>query len=182
MEPVKTNDMITYLPAQPEHMEGIARLHALSWQTHYRGIFYDDYLDHQVIEDRMEVWKRRFENPSRDQYVVLALDDLLLCGFGCVFLNHSSQYGALLDNLHVHPEWQGKGIGKALMKNCCEWVARQDPQSKLYLWVLEENHTARVFYKALGGSEVEKIEEHNPGGGTSEILRIIWEKAALLAN
>lgn len=174
--------MITYLPAQAEHMEGIARLHALSWQTHYRGIFYDTYLDHQVVDDRLEVWKRRFQNPTREQYVVLALDQQLLCGFGCVYLNHSPQYGALLDNLHVHPEWQGKGIGKELMKNCCHWVVQQDPQSKLYLWVLEENQKARIFYKALGGNEVEKVKEHNPGGGTSEILRIIWEKAALLAN
>ena len=182
MAPEHKQTMITYSPALPEHMEGVARLHALSWQVHYRGIFYDHYLDHQVIDDRLEVWKRRFENPSKDQYVVLALDEQLLCGFGCVYLNHSPEYGALIDNLHVHPDWQGKGIGKGLMQQCCHWVTQKDPQSSLYLWVLEENQQARNFYLNLGGAEVEKIVEHNPGGGTAEVLRIIWNRAAMLAN
>lgn len=174
--------MISYSVANPEHTEAIARLHAYSWQTHYRGMFNDDYLDHQVISDRLEVWQRRFAKSAKEQYVVLAEDNQLLCGFGCVYLNYHQQYGALLDNLHVHHDWQGKGIGRALMIHCCQWVVQQDPDSKLYLWVLKDNHSARRFYQKLGGVQVEEITENNPGGGSSKVVRILWDNPSLLAN
>lgn len=166
--------------AEPGHMEAIAHLHAFSWQTHYRGIFNDSYLDHDVLKDRLEVWKRRFENPSKEQFVILAKDDDLLCGFGCVYLNHHQQYGALLDNLHVHRDWQGRGIGEELVKRCTRWVQEQAPHSPLYLWVLKENRIALAFYEKLGGKQVENIIENNPGGGTAEIVRIFWEDLAVI--
>lgn len=174
--------MITYGVAQPQHKEAIARLHAFSWQTHYRGMFNDTYLDHKVITDRMEVWERRFQNASKDQYVILAQEEQQLCGFGCVYLNHDQKYGALIDNLHVHQDWQGRGIGRELMNYCCEWVIKQDPASKLYLWVLKNNQSARKFYERLGGQQVEEVMEHTPGGGSSKILRVVWDQPTMLSN
>lgn len=167
---------IEYCLAAPYHQEAIARLHAYSWQVHYRGIFNDQYLDHEVMQERMSVWKRRFENPSKDQYIILANDKDLLCGFGCVFLNHDPEFGSLVDNLHVHPEWQRKGIGRKLMNHCAQRVAELDNQFKMYLWVLKENHKARQFYESLGGKTVETTIENNPGGGQAEILRIYWDQ------
>ena len=169
--------MIEYTPASEKHTEAIARLHAYSWQIHYRGIFNDDYLDHDVVQERMMVWERRFENPSKDQFIVLANDQDLLCGFGCVFLNHDQQYGSLVDNLHVHPDWQRKGIGRSLMKHCVDRIASLDDQFKMYLWVLKDNISARKFYESMGGATVEQTTENNPGGGQAEILRIFWDQA-----
>ena len=174
--------MINYLTGAPQHTEAIARLHAYSWQKHYRGIFNDEYLDHEVINDRVRVWQRRFQEPIANQHVVLAQDEQLLCGFGCIYRAHDPEYGALLDNLHVHPDWQGKGIGKELMKRCSQWLVNQEPQAKLYLWVLEANTLARTFYERLGGEPLESVIENNPGGGSSEILRIVWNNPLLLAN
>ena len=168
--------MIKYAPASIRHTEAIARLHAYSWQVHYRGIFSDNYLDHEVVEERMMVWQRRFEKPSKDQYVVLANDQDLLCGFGCIFLNHDQQYGSLVDNLHVHPDWQHKGIGKRLMNHCVGRISELDHPFKMYLWVLKENNRARKFYEQMGGSTVESTIENNPGGGQAEILRIFWNQ------
>ena len=174
--------MIDYLIGRPQHTEAIARLHAYSWQQHYRGIFNDDYLDHEVMNDRIDVWQRRFDTPTVNQHVVLAQDHQLLCGFGCIFKEHDPVYGALLDNLHVHPDWQGRGIGKELMKRCSQWLIDQDPNAKLYLWVLQDHSNARQFYERLGGEAQDCIVEHNPGGGSSEILRIVWSNPELLVN
>ena len=168
--------MIQYSPASEQHTEAIARLHAYSWQIHYRGIFNDAYLDHDVVQERLDVWQRRFEKPSKDQFVVLANDQDLLCGFGCAFFNHDPEFGSLVDNLHVHPEWQGKGIGRNLMNHCIDQIAKLDQQFKMYLWVLKENHNARKFYERMGGRSVEQTTENNPGGGQAEILRIFWDQ------
>ncbi len=167
---------IEYCVASARHQEAIARLHAYSWQIHYRGILNDDYLDHEVVQERMSVWQRRFNNPSENQYIVLANDQDLLCGFGCVFLNHDRQYGSLVDNLHVHPDWQGNGIGKNLMKHCASRINKLDDPFKMYLWVLKDNNQARKFYQSMGGETVESAIENNPGGGKSEILRIFWDQ------
>ena len=168
--------MIQYSSASEKHTEAIARLHAYSWQIHYRGIFNDAYLDHDVVQERLDVWQRRFEKPSKDQFVVLANDQDLLCGFGCAFFNHDPEFGSLVDNLHVHPEWQGKGIGRNLMNHCIDQIAKLDQQFKMYLWVLKENHNARKFYERMGGRSVEQTTENNPGGGQAEILRIFWDQ------
>ncbi len=178
-EDISKTAKIQYSVAKPEHWEAIARLHAYSWQTHYRGIFTDRYLDDDVVDDRLQVWQRRFDNPSKEQYVIMALDGELLCGFGCVFLNYHEEFGALLDNLHVHHDWQGQGIGYALMKQCCAWTLQQKPDAKLYLWVLKDNHIAREFYEKVGGAPADVITENNPGGGEAEIIRIIWNNKDL---
>ena len=168
--------MIKYTIGAEQHKEAIARLHAYSWQVHYRGIFNDKYLDHDVVNERLMVWQRRFENPSKDQYIVLANDQDLLCGFGCVYLNHDARYGSLVDNLHVHPDWQRRGIGRNLMKHCIARIQELDDQFKMYLWVLKENYKARSFYESMGGETVESTIENNPGGGQAEILRIFWDQ------
>jgi len=171
---IQDQSLIEYSPASERHMEAIARLHAYSWQIHYRGILNDSYLDHDVVEDRLMVWKRRFETPSKDQYIVLANDQDLLCGFGCVYLNYDEQYGSLVDNLHVHPDWQRKGIGRSLLKHCASRIATLEGDFKMYLFVLKENHKARMFYENMGGETVETAIENNPGGGQAEVLRIFW--------
>jgi len=124
--------VIEYGPASIRHTEAIARLHAYSWQMQYRGIFNDNYLDYDVVQDRLTVWKRRFENPSKDQFIVLAIDQDLLCGFGCAYLNHDQQYGTLIDNLHVHPDWQRKGI---LLKCTCGYYKKTSrPGNSMKVW------------------------------------------------
>lgn len=167
---------IQYSVASDRHCEAIAKLHAYSWQIHYRGIFNDSYLDHDVVQERLMVWQRRFENPSKDQFIVLAKDDDLLCGFGCVFLNHHKRYGSLVDNLHVHPDWQRRGIGRNLLKHCVDRINKLDKQFKMYLFVLKENYKARKFYENMGGETVETAIENNPGGGQAEVLRIFWDQ------
>ncbi len=167
--------MIKYSIGSSQHQEAIARLHAYSWQVHYRGIYNDNYLDHDVVQERLIVWQRRFNNPSKDQFVILANDKDLLCGFGCVYLNHDLQYGSLVDNLHVHPDWQRKGIGRSLMNHCVQRISELDNQFKMYLWVLNKNIIARKFYERMGGTTVESIFKNNPGGGEAEILRIFWD-------
>ena len=90
-------------------------------------------------------------------------------------------WGALLDNLHVTHEHKGLGIGTRLVAETARGVLAREPQSGLYLWVLEQNTAAQVFYAARGGTEVERgMRGPFPGGGTAISLRIAWPDPSVL--
>lgn len=174
--------MITYREAYPNEAKTVAQLHTVSWQKHYRGILRNTYLDQYVGTDRTQVWQERFSKPKHTQHIILAADDEQVCGFACTYAEDDVYYGALLDNLHVLPHWQGQGIGRQLMQLSAQWVDQYTDDSSLYLWVFEENTEARAFYERVGGTVAEKTTVENPGGGTASVLRIVWPDLTYLVK
>ena len=172
--------MITYREATSEDADAIAQLHAQSWQQHYRGILSDTYLNEQANDDRREVWQERFRNPEETQHIIVATEDEKLCGLACTYLHRDAQWGALLDNLHVLPPWQGQGAGKKLICASAEWALKQDPETGFYLWVFEANTPARKFYERMGAMNQEKTMVNNPDGSTAPVLRYVWPDPSLL--
>lgn len=166
--------MIQYTVGTATDARAIATLHAQSWSLHYRQEFTDEYLDHEVQEERWQVWEKRMTTPSPKQHVVMAKKGDVLCGFSCVYLDKDVQWGALLDNLHVLPSYMGQGIGRRLMQEAAKWVRSQAANSKMYLWVLASNESASQFYERIGGEKVEETMMENPGGGASKVWRYVW--------
>jgi len=143
-------------PATARDVESIARLHAQSWRSAYRGMLSDDYLDQHVEADRLEFWTARFANVAPDRRLILqALSDGRLLGFVCVLLDTEPEWGARLDNLHVSPESKGTGVGYVLFNAAREWIASVSPGTAMHLWCVERNHVARRFYERQGGQIVE---------------------------
>lgn len=56
-----------------------------------------------------------------------------------------------IDRIYVHPDFMGKGAGKALMSYALERLKALGCK-KAFLWVFEANSTAREFYQAMGFS------------------------------
>ncbi|MFT7247469.1 MAG: GNAT superfamily N-acetyltransferase [Arcticibacterium sp.] len=168
--------MIIYREAKPEEFEEIAKLHAKSWAIFYRNIFSDDYLDNEVFPDRLVIWSARAKVVDSKRIVIVAEDKRQLIGFVCTFLDHSSEHGALLDNLHVLPEHQGKGIGLALIEKSFDWVKENRPLQKMYLTVLTENLKSKGFYYRFGGSYREEFLEKTPYGDLVPVERISWNQ------
>lgn len=166
--------MITYRAATVADTESIARLHSLSWQQNYKGIWSDAFLSGEVLADRLAVWSSRLEKPDENQYVVVAEDNTGIRGFACAYLDHDPVWGTLLDNLHVHRAVKGQGIGTRLMQLAARWSCHHRPESGFYLWVLEQNSPARRFYEQLGATNYEQVSSANPGGGYSPVCRYIW--------
>lgn len=80
-----------------------------------------------------------------------------------------------LDDLYVHPDHQGHGVGAALF----DLVASMRPGG-FCLWVFESNAPARAFYRSRGCLELERTdgsanEEHAPD------IRVAWPGADPLA-
>ncbi len=83
--------------------------------------------------------------------------------------------GAWLDDLYVHPDHQGRGIGTALL----DVVKAQRPEG-FCLWVFESNAPARAFYERHGLVAL----EHTDGAGNEERapdVRMAWPGGEPLA-
>ncbi len=172
--------------AQPHDAQGIALLHADSWQRHYRGAYADSFLDGDVAADRHAVWSARLSAPAH-AVTAVAEDQSGLAGFVHVILDHDTRWGSLVDNLHVVHDRRGGGIGTALLRHGARAVTRGAAGPALYLWVLEQNEAAQRFYRSRGGAAVERAPVDPPGGlperlhGSPSKLRIAWPDAAALA-
>ena len=167
--------MVSYRLANKADYLEIAKLHARSWQENYRGSYSDYFLDHEVNHDRVEVWEKRLTTPAANQFTVLADKDGKLVGFVCAFLDADSEYGTLIDNLHVSKEAKGKGIGKELIRKVAAKSFENNPLSKVYLWVLEANTKAFEFYIHFGAEHVETALTDEIGDKVVSVCRMVWE-------
>jgi ribosomal protein S18 acetylase RimI-like enzyme len=169
-----------YRPATRDDIPAIAALHADSWRRHYRGAFADSFLDGDVGADRLAVWTDRLTHPHDDRHTIVADDGGRLAGFSHVVLDDDPTWGALVDNLHVTHDLEGRGVGTGLMAESAAVVVERSPTSGLYLWVLEQNRGAQAFYEALGGTCAGSEPDEPPGGGTVIGLRYVWPDASTL--
>jgi ribosomal protein S18 acetylase RimI-like enzyme len=165
---------MTYRKVKNNEVKQIAELHAKSWQVAYKGILSDDYLDNQVLSNRLQVWTERFAKRQNNRFIYVAVDNQIVKGFVCVYGNDDPKWGALIDNLHVLPELKGQGIGKRLMDEAAKWVSEKYPNPNFYLWVYEDNHASRGFYEKMGGKNVELAVYENADGSSSNVLRYVW--------
>lgn len=168
--------------AQSSDAAAIAQLHADSWRATYRGLFSDAFLDGPVFEERARLWRTRFEtwDPARNGVVLMEHGSTLL-GFACLMLDKDPEWGARLDNLHVHKEAQGTGAGRQLMQHAARWVLEREADWPLHLMVFEGNARAVRFYAALGGSAVERREAVVEDGTSLVELRYVWRDLWALA-
>ena len=90
--------------------------------------------------------------PNPFYYCVIAEYEGRAAGFAFYFFNYSTwmgRPGIYLEDLFVHPEFRGKGIGKALLKRVAE-IAVEKGCKRMQWEVLDWNTPAIDFYRAMG--------------------------------
>jgi len=174
--------IITYREAVPADWESIAELHALSWQINYRGSMSDHYLDNLVIDERKQVWKKRFDTVNDKQLTILAEQNGQLVGLSCIFLDADPLHQAMLDNLHVHPDSKRQGIGKILMKKSADLILQKSNNTNMYLWVLTTNSKAISFYESVGGTRHDTKVWPTPDNQSNDTFRYVWNDLEKLVN
>ena len=142
-----------------EDAPAIARVHALSWQSAYRGIVPDEFLD--AID--VDVWAERHrrnmaEDPEDFIPLVAELEgDIVGWALGGPNREPSLDFSGELLTLYLLPGHQRRGIGSRLFSAVAGSFVELGWNSML-LWVLAENQPARRFYEALGGEYVAERE------------------------
>lgn len=164
--------------ASSEHVEQIAALHAVNWASTYREDLSAAYLQHVVPSERLAIWQERFRNPRENQLVLVASEDEVLVGFSCAFVGEHSDWGSLLDNLHVKQSHQGRGIVMQTASIC----EQKCPGLGLYLFVAQSNVRAQKLYLALGAENSPTADWNAPDGSCVPAFRSSWPSAAMLAK
>jgi GNAT superfamily N-acetyltransferase len=137
-------------PAEPADAIAVARVHVRSWQTAYRTLLPDDYLDQLRPEDRAQRYDFASSDPRKPQTIV-AIEDGSIHGFVTTAAAHEPdlpEHGELCA-LHVVPEQWGRGMGLALMLAARVRLLELGFR-KAVLWVLEGNVRADRFYRIDG--------------------------------
>ena len=151
----------------------VASLHAASWKSAYRGIFPQAWLDAEVEGERLRHWRQRVhELAAGTGEIFLASIAQRPAGFLCIEIGPEKEWGALVDALHVLPSLRGRRVGGSLLARAEKWALDRG-QRQMYLWVFEENHAARRFYRREGWHDAERQLQEVPGGERRAIWRLI---------
>lgn len=167
---------MTFRNAEMTDAAAIAALHAQSWQVNYRNSMSADYLENVAPQERLDVWTARMNNPLPTRWILLAEEDGELLGFICLERDQDQRWGALVDNLHVNGNYQGRGIGRQLMRQGVEHLRKNATSTNFYLWVLTDNTQAIEFYQRVNGRQVGPAETHVLAGNEVAVYRYVWEE------
>ena len=160
--------------ASLDDAEGIARAHAASWRTSYRGILPDAVLDRIDVDQRASSWRRTLQDRAiltLVAYDVTHRDIVGLCDAG---LSRSDPSAGEVYRMYLEHHARRHGLGREMFEQVTEWLRSQHLRS-LIIWVLDNNHHARRFYEAMGGRANRRMASTVSGFPIVE-LAYVWDQ------
>jgi GNAT superfamily N-acetyltransferase len=142
----------------------LAALHLNCWQVAYRGVCDQGWLDSLKVED-FDSYHRPNIPPKVEQpfFVAVDDDDCEIIGFARGGPTRAkspmndelptellADYSSELYALYVHPDFQKRGIGVAMLDAIVSALGEQGHHA-MCLWVMTANVKAQRFYAARGG-------------------------------
>ena len=135
---------MTIRQAKEEDVMQIAEIMVEDWQTAYRGIMDDDFLDSLCAAQRFEIEIRRYR-----KFTVAADRDEVL-GYAWSEETDDEAADCEIIALYVRYAKRINGIGRALMLHAMDGF-RKAGKKTMIVWCLKENHESRKFYEKMGG-------------------------------
>ena len=150
--------MLTIRKITPEDSRNeISNIYEQSWRAAYAGIVPQDYLD-SIPSGR---WASKVDSPG---WITLVCEiDGKIVGTSSVCKSRFKEYpddGEII-SLYFLPEYMHKGFGKFLLAGAVRELSGYD---EIFLWVLEENASARRFYESQGFVLTDGYLENEIGG------------------
>lgn len=158
--------------------EGIATVHVTSWQSTYRGILPNSFLDELPKSrgpQRLAMWTDLIEKPVAKSAIFVATVDNRIVGF--VNCGPTRDIPPLTDGeifaIYLLEEYQRQEIGRALFEKAREFL--QGAAFKSFsVWVADKN-PSRGFYERMGGQRNGEKKDSIAGHVLNEI-RYVWMK------
>ncbi|MGE7883992.1 N-acetyltransferase family protein [Bacillus sp. NPDC094077] len=127
----------------------IAKVHADSWKTTYKGIFANEILENVTFEQRKKQWENIFQKEENPQYRFVAetLNGEIV-GFIDGGTERTGTYNCDIElyAIYVLQEYQGLKVGKRLFQALLSECKKTNMQS-LLVWVVTNNPSKRFYEK-----------------------------------
>lgn len=153
--------------ARIEDAAGIAKVHVDSWRTTYKGIVPDTFLDNLSYEQRELIWKKGM---NENNVYIAENENGQVIGFSTGGKERTGKYEAYTGELYaiyILKEYQGKGIGRLLVRSVVADLKDKNLNSML-IWAIEENPACH-FYERLGGKKIDTEEIEIAGEILNEV-------------
>ncbi len=139
-----------------DDIPGIAKVHADSWKTTYKGIFPDEFLENITYEKREKQWENIFQQDDNHQirFVAETLDGTII-GFidGGVERTGTYNCDGELYAIYLLQEYQGMKIGQKLFQALLSECINNEMQS-LLVWVVT-NNPSKNFYEKFNPEKID---------------------------
>jgi len=147
-----------------EDSYNIAKLIVSGWQTAYKGLIADSFLNTLSAEAMAPNWERNIL--SQDEYSNIYVCDegnkiIGVIRFGKPTDNLGS-YNAEIHALYVEPTLKRKGIGRNLVEYAKKYFIDKN-KTNMIIWCLKGNEPSIKFYEKMGGTIIatRKAVVHN---------------------
>ena len=144
--------------ATPADAKGVKSAHYHAYRLNYRGYLPDEFLDNMPFDDAII---ERTANYIKETEYYVAETDGQIAGFAV--LCYPETEAVEIQAIYVHPDFQKRGVGSALVKEVCR-LKKTAGYKKLVLWTLK-NGPSLGFYEKMGltlsGPSFEKIWKFN---------------------
>jgi GNAT superfamily N-acetyltransferase len=130
----------------------VAEIRIRGWQTAYKGLIPQSYLDALSVEEDATRRRARFGQGGDEIVNLVAERDGEVIGWACHGPYRDGEVrteDAELYAIYVHPDRVGGGVGRALLRESAGRCAAAGHE-RMLLWVLKENAPARRFYEQAG--------------------------------
>lgn len=153
--------------------EGIGTVHVDSWRTTYKDIVPDEFLNKLSYKQRTLLWERHLEDLTK-LILVVENNDGDIIGFSSAGKRETAPFpnSIYLETLYLLEAYQGKGLGKLLLKELFLFFQQNNYQT-IYVEVLADNKT-KYFYEHFGAKLITSLEI-NIGGKVLEELVFEWD-------
>ncbi len=151
-------------PATPADAPALSEIQVAAWRDAYRTILPEPFLGGFAV--RHDRWE---EKVSAGVSVLASVDHGRVVGY-CSYSAGEEEGWAELRAIYVHPRFQGRGHGSALMQ-AAEKAIADDGFIAAVLWVFQSNEAARRFYERRGWELAKPIRIETIGGIQITLVR-----------
>lgn len=130
--------------ATKKDISRIAEIIVFGKRVAYRTMFQNDEVSFNEIQV-IPLWEEYKDNLEKMEHMLVFDDGIVK---GVINCNPAGDEVEICE-FYVEPFFKGQGIGRELIQNVIA-EAKTTQKKRIFLWVLEENGSARRFYEANG--------------------------------
>ena len=147
----------------------ISRIYEESWRYAYRGIIPQSYLD-AIPEGR---WVKNFDIPGWHTMVCIENGEYIGTSSFCKSRFEKYPDDGEVISIYFLPDYIRKGYGTRLQEAVMGELKKRGFR-KVFLWVLEENSSARQFYENFGFRCTDEYLDGKIGGKAVREVRYVY--------